>query len=134
MSGIKCPSCGLYSPGGTEVCECGQGLETGAPAAAATSKRGDFVQAGLLIAILLVLVASAVLSQVRSAQAWEYRIESPSDEEFAKSINAFGAEGWELVFARRATSGEGATSKASYEMIFKRPALGAGLGVSPVPR
>ena len=54
-------------------------------------------------------------------QKWEYIIESPRDEDFSRTINALGRDGWEVVFARRATSELGGKSTASYEMILKRP-------------
>lgn len=50
---------------------------------------------------------------------WEYRIESPSDVIFDLEMKQLGREGWELVFARRATSRN--SDNASYEIIFKRP-------------
>lgn len=49
---------------------------------------------------------------------WEYRIEPSPDLSFEDSAATYGADGWELVTARRATSTYG---PASYEMIFKRP-------------
>jgi hypothetical protein len=50
---------------------------------------------------------------------WEYRIESPPDASFTTDMNRFGSEGWELVSARRATSGE-YDHTSSYEVILKR--------------
>ena len=52
---------------------------------------------------------------------WEYRIESFPDTAFSSRINAMGKEGWELVFARRASDGSDYSPSFSYEMIFKRP-------------
>ena len=52
-------------------------------------------------------------------QEWEYKLESPYDALFEMEMAKLGKEGWELVFARRATSSAGGS--ASYEMIFKRP-------------
>jgi hypothetical protein len=49
---------------------------------------------------------------------WEYRIESPADLNLPLELQQLGSGGWELVFARRATSSRDA---AAYEMIFKRP-------------
>jgi len=53
-----------------------------------------------------------------STTSWEYWVESPKDELLHERFVALGREGWELVFARRATD-SGTT--ALYEMIFKRP-------------
>ena len=50
---------------------------------------------------------------------WEYCIESPSDFLLTATLNSLGADGWEMVSARRAVDSE--TNIASYEMIFKRP-------------
>lgn len=52
---------------------------------------------------------------------WEYEIQSIDDIGFSTTINKIGGEGWELVFARRALSGEGDSSRGIYECIFKRP-------------
>jgi hypothetical protein len=49
---------------------------------------------------------------------WEYRIEAPSDLSLTDELDDLGREGWEVVSARRATSGSG--YGASYEMILKR--------------
>lgn len=49
---------------------------------------------------------------------WEYTIESPSDLQIEEELDRLGAEGWELVAARRATSS--ISDNVSYEMIFKR--------------
>ena len=49
---------------------------------------------------------------------WEYRIESIPDLNFESQMALLGGQGWELVFARRATDSR---DKALYEMIFKRP-------------
>jgi hypothetical protein len=74
--------------------------------------------------ILLLLVVIALLSfdlfgsRIGAVPKWEYRIESPSDSAFDTEMEKLGEEGWELVFARRATTSTGVT--ASYEMIFRR--------------
>ena len=80
------------------------------------------VKAGWVIALLGVLVGLLSFdtfgTNLGVAQSWEYRLESPSDWSFESELNKFGQEGWELVFARRATNSSGS---ASYEMILKRP-------------
>ena len=59
--------------------------------------------------------------------AWEYKIASISDESFEREINVLGIDGWELVFARRASVGElGGDHSFVYEMIFKRRATWQG--------
>lgn len=67
----------------------------------------------LLFAILVVQIFPAF-----SSPSWEYKIESPSDEELQTRLEELGDDGWELVTARRATSGGGLL--VSYEMVFKR--------------
>jgi len=48
---------------------------------------------------------------------WEYHIATPNDPLFDQEMDVLGAEGWELVAARRASS----AGVMSYEIIFKRP-------------
>ena len=62
-----------------------------------------------------------VNEKVNSTIQWEYRIESIPDRSFDQRINAMGRDGWELVFARRASDGSDYSPTFSYEMIFKRP-------------
>lgn len=53
-------------------------------------------------------------------ERFEYRIEAPPDYIFARSMNGYGAAGWELVSARRATTGYGYATDASYEVLLMR--------------
>jgi len=62
----------------------------------------------------------AISNRLNSPVQWEYRIESFPDRSFDQRINAMGKEGWELVFARRASDGSDYSPTYSYEMIFKR--------------
>ena len=61
----------------------------------------------------LVKVAEA---ESRKPREWEYRIEAPDDYAFDTKMAQYGRDGWELVAARRASSG----GSMAYEMIFKR--------------
>ena len=63
----------------------------------------------------------AVNEKINAPTQWEYRIESFPDRSFDQRINAMGSDGWELVFARRASDGSEYSPTFSYEMIFKRP-------------
>ena len=74
---------------------------------------------GLLAFIATVLAYDTFLPEFSDAVRWEYRIESPDDYSFDTAMNELGEDGWELVFARRATNRF--SDGASYEMIFKRP-------------
>ena len=74
-----------------------------------------------LLAILIVVEVAPILLPDRTSPSWDYRIESIKDIEFVKEMDRIGNAGWELVFARRALSGEGADREGIYEVIFKRP-------------
>jgi hypothetical protein len=80
--------------------------------------------ASFLISLLLLAVV-ALLAYDRFGPArveqWQYMIVAPEDLTFDQEMNQLGRDGWELVSARRATSGSGYTSTAAYEMILKRP-------------
>ena len=84
-----------------------------------------------LAVVILLLVAIAVLLGIQlfnqPSDTWSYIILAPTDENLIKELNKFGAVGWEVVSARRATGSEGSASKPAYEMILKRH--GATLGL-----
>jgi hypothetical protein len=63
----------------------------------------------------------AIKEKINSTIEWEYRVESIPDRSFDQRINAMGKDGWELVFARRASDGADYSPVFSYEMILKRP-------------
>ena len=85
------------------------------------------ISGGTLVgAVLLVFLVVSLWAFLRPAQRWEYKIAAVPDEIFETEIARMGNEGWEMVFARRATSETGDPTTAqkprmSYEMIFKRP-------------
>lgn len=60
-------------------------------------------------------------AKINAPVEWEYRIEAIPDTSFSQTINEMGKEGWELVFARRASDGATYSPTFSYEIIFKRP-------------
>jgi len=77
----------------------------------------------VFLALSLVLPYVSVLrpaSAPPAAARWEYKLESPPDFIFEERMAKYGRDGWELVSARRATSGIAESGSASYEMIFKR--------------
>jgi hypothetical protein len=75
----------------------------------------------LSVALLVVIVALlAVQTFDHPPDIWSYTVLAPKDEDLIKELNHAGALGWEVVSARRAASGEGTSSTASYEMILKR--------------
>ena len=67
------------------------------------------------------MTASAPAAVAVPAVTWEYKVIAPSDGEFLNTLNVLGAQGWELVHARRAMNQlDSGTSQEVYEMIMKR--------------
>jgi len=98
------------------------------PPAAAVPKRRQKSQpvSRTHLTLLIALIATLLLFQVvtwvsdhASTPQWEYKVESLSDRAFETEVDRLGAEGWELVAARRVAPDEGPGAK--YELIFKRP-------------
>lgn len=88
---------------------------------AANRSPATATQVGWLIALAvvgLVLVAAPVL--FGSQEKWEYKVEAPSDYGLTEKLNRLGAQGWEVVSARRASDGSSYSPTFSYEIIFKR--------------
>ncbi len=75
----------------------------------------------LLLGILITTTLGAVAPKKPAAVQWEYKIEAIDDSAFDSLMRIFGEQGWEVASARRATSGEGDSTKGLYEVIFKRP-------------
>lgn len=77
------------------------------------------VQFGIVVTLLAAIALLQLSPVVAPARAkWEYRTDDIDDEKLHDQMNLFGAEGWELVFARRAVDHAG--GKPAYEVIFKR--------------
>jgi hypothetical protein len=77
----------------------------------------------LSIAVVLLAVIAALLALQtfeHPPDKWSYGIVAPKDDDLIETLDRLGSMGWEVVAARRATSGEGVYSTASYEMILKR--------------
>ena len=81
------------------------------------------IQAVIIILLLAGILVAPFLHTVPISPppAWEYRIETIRDVGFTRQMNEIGAEGWEVVFARRASDGSEYHPTFSYEVIFKRP-------------
>jgi len=93
----------------------------GAPLREPTNQSDPLFTKGQGMAIILLLLVGMgfpLVSWIRPMPKWEYAIESPSDSYLQDKLKDMGSDGWELVFARRATS---EYRDPSYEMIFKRP-------------
>lgn len=76
--------------------------------------------ASLLVVLVLGFGANGYLQQ--RTPTWDYLIEPVADGMFDGRMASLGADGWELVFARRASSGRFGDddSEMLYECIFKR--------------
>jgi hypothetical protein len=98
---------------------------TRSPAKPTNPLRRDLSAVQGTVLLLLILVAFVAWGYLKPAQRWEYKIETVADEQFSTEINKLGDDGWEMVFARRASSEVSDITKEkpkfSYEMIFKRP-------------
>ena len=86
-----------------------------------TTGQGTAIIVMLIFALFVFPVVHWMLSGVLPSQKWEYRIFAIPDLSFDTQINALGSDGWELVFARRASDGSETRPTMSYEVIFKRP-------------
>ena len=92
--------------------------KTDLPSSDSVSRSYGLTVIGLLTAMLIAQLFG-LTSTKTSITHWEYTVESPSDVTLKKEFQRLGDEGWELVFARRASSEY--REVTSYEMIFKRP-------------
>jgi len=73
----------------------------------------------LIGAFLMILMISMIFSFGCSSSTpkYEYMIVSPDDYTFTTEMNEYGEEGWQLVFARRASD---SSDIMSYEIILMR--------------
>jgi hypothetical protein len=75
----------------------------------------------IIIALLLLFIAGQnALNIIGIDQKYEYMITSIPDSTFSSKIDNYGQSGWELVSARRASTGDYTNSVFCYEIIFKR--------------
>ena len=78
-------------------------------------------QLNAIIALLVLLIAVSLFHGYQPEDKWEYTIGNAPDKELNDAMNRLGADGWELVFARRANSGlDNTKPDFQYEMIFRR--------------
>jgi hypothetical protein len=131
-----CSQCGLSIPIRAIFCpECGtpqshqqetQGENTHQSVASPEpSKKGvDSVMRILLSVAVILLGTIASLLAVQTLhhphEEWQYAIIAPSDADLEKILNNDGADGWEVVASRRASSGTSVNSTFSYELILKK--------------
>lgn len=83
-----------------------------------------FTSARPLLITLIILVVAVLGTQFLNlllnsslTNRWEYDIISPIDSELIEELNLKGAEGWEMVSARRAA---GRNDSVVYELLLKR--------------
>ena len=134
---MKCPSCNLENQEKAQRCDCGyvfsqtnvemQGVEMRRHSRAASTRLN--LIAVLLLLTLLISSAQMFLNRAIPEQ-WQYTIASPKDVELKTAMDKLGADGWELVSARRASDGDRINPTMSYEMILKK--RGAATAISPV--
>lgn len=74
----------------------------------------------VLLFFLLVAYASQTYLNRRLPESWQYAISTPKDADLRSVMDRMGGDGWELVFARRASDGSPINPTMSYEMIFKK--------------
>src|SRR5262245_48161002 len=78
----------------------------------------------LLLAAMMSLAWKAYQSPPSpTAVKWEYHIASAPDPLVEDMMNKLGAEGWEVISARRATANVGSNVTGQYEIIFRRQIL-----------
>jgi len=101
----------------------GTATASSAPTASASPTVRDIVTFAKLRPYLWVitglLAAMVLLTALRGAsrEQWEYKVVTPKQVSFALELNALGADGWEVVSARRSTE---PTRVMTYEVIVKR--------------
>lgn len=71
----------------------------------------------VLVSLLLGIQSINLILNSAVSQRWEYDIVSPDDSEVVEELNLLGAQGWDIVTARRAI---GYNNKSSYEMLIRR--------------
>jgi hypothetical protein len=72
----------------------------------------------IITAVLLFGIFSTLAIQTfdHPPERWRYTVISPKDNDLISTLDKYGAEGWEVISARRATGSE---KEVSYEMILK---------------
>ena len=86
-----------------------------------TSGQATAIIVILVIGLFVIPFFHSAFNQVAPPPEWEYKIVTIPDESFDSKMNQLGEDGWELVFARRASDGDRYLPTFSYEMVFKRP-------------
>lgn len=72
--------------------------------------------------ILLGTIASLLAIQTfdHPPEKWQYTVIAPNDANLENVLDKAGADGWEVVSARRASNGDSDNPTFSYELIMKK--------------
>lgn len=75
-----------------------------------------------VVVILLGTIASLLAVQTfdHPPERWQYTVVAPSDANLKNVLDRAGADGWEVVSARRASNGDSENPTFSYELIMKK--------------
>jgi len=73
-----------------------------------------------VVAIFLLVFIAWKAIEAQKPPRFQFMVAAPTDSTFSLEMNELGREGWEIVSARRASSGEGYARSFSYEVILKR--------------
>ncbi len=71
------------------------------------------------ITVAVIALSTAVIVATASPK-WEYYVGAVPDRAFIPAMDALGADGWELVTARRASTEDPSGREFRYEVIMKR--------------
>lgn len=131
---VNCPSCSVTvkipdridKPNPPKQVTVPPAKETQSPTLRPSSQSITSGQATAIIVILIlglfvIPFFRSTFTQVAPVPQWEYTIISVPDYSFDRKMNEFGADGWDVVFARRASDGNTYSPTFSYELILKRP-------------
>ena len=72
----------------------------------------------IILLFIITIIGFIFIGDIRPT--WDYNLVSFEDSSFREDMNTMGSQGWELVSARRAVTGEGEASRGIYECIFRR--------------
>ena len=76
----------------------------------------------VILGIILNVQKQSLINAYKNID-WEYQVVSVNDSSFEEEMNSYGRKRWEIIFARRASSGSDSYPIFRYEMILKRPRL-----------
>ncbi len=74
----------------------------------------------LVVALIIIIAALMAVDVFGRTESWTYDVVSPVDSDLDSTLAQLGLDGYELVFARRASDASEQSPAARYEMIFKR--------------